>query len=194
MNWRAVFAAATGVVLFAALNVLRHRDDNVAVSNAAPEQPGYYLKDATLIQTDANTGAPAWRLHAVAIARDPRNESIRLEQVRLDYLTSAETPWLLTAQRGYVPQDSRVVKFTGAVHIEPQGAQSTPMSLQTEELSIDTQRNQATAPGKVTINMNQQQLTAVGLKADLQNQKVRLLSQVHGEFQALPGKTAGKIQ
>lgn len=191
MKWRVVIGTAIGVMLFAAYSMLHHRDDNVAVSTTVPDQPGYYLKDATLIQTDVNTGEPSWQLHAASITREPRDDSVSLEQVKLDYFGAGDTAWLLTAQHGYIPNDSRVVNFSDAVNIEPQGKQVTmPMTLQTDALSIDTQNNQATAPGKVTIRMNQQQLTAVGLKADLQNQKVHLLSQVRGEFRNQPsGKT-----
>lgn len=200
MNWRIVIGTVIGVVLFVGYSRLRHRDDGIVVSNTAPEQPGYYLKDAALVQTDSDSGQPSWRLHASTITRDPRTENVHLEQVKLDYLSAGSTAWLLTAQRGYIPKDSRVVTFSDAVNIQPQGEHVTmPMTLRTDELRIDTQSHLATAPGKVTIQMNQQQLTAVGLKADLTNQKVRLLTQVRGEFRSqsagqVAGQSSGNIQ
>jgi len=183
MKWRVVIGTAIGAVLFAGYSVLKHRDDSIAVSTDIPQQPGYYLKDATLIKTDVNSGLAAWRLHAASITRNPNDDSVSLEQVNLIYTGTTATAWLLTSQYGYIPSDSHTVNFSGAVHVEPHGDNPTmPMTLQTDALSIDTQSNLATAPGKVTIQMNQQRLTAVGLKADLQRQTVRLLTQVHGEF------------
>jgi len=191
MNWRIVIGTGIGALLFAGYSMLRHRDDNIVVSGGVPDQPGYYLKDATLIQTDANTGEPSWQLHAVSITRNARDDSVSLDTVRLNYLRAGDTAWLLTAQHGYIPKDSRVVKFSNAVNIQPQGEHIvTPLTMQTDELDIDTQNNLATAPGKVTLQMNQQQLTAVGMKADLTSQKVRLFNQVRGEFRnQLPTKS-----
>jgi len=59
---------------------------------------------------------------------------------------------------------------------------ATPVTLHTDQLSVDTEHNTAQAPGQVSITMNRQTLTAIGLRADLQRQTIRLMSQVHGEF------------
>jgi LPS export ABC transporter protein LptC len=90
---------------------------------------------------------------------------------------------LLTAKQGSLKQGSRVVTFNGDVELRPQGPNvKTPVTLRTNQLSVDTQHNSALAPGQVSITMNRQTLTAVGLRADLQRQTIRLDSQVHGEF------------
>jgi len=106
-----------------------------------------------------------------------------LQDIALNYLSNTGTPWLLTAQHGSLEQSTRVVTFNGDVELRPQGSRiTTPVTLRTDQLSIDTEHNLAVAPGQVSILMNRQTLTAVGLQADLQRQTIRLMSQVHGEF------------
>jgi LPS export ABC transporter protein LptC len=182
MNWRPVLLVALIAAMLASYGVLVHRSDQVPAETAAPVRPGYYLRDATVTETDA-TGAPRMKLHADRITQNPADDSIALDQVTLNYQSDAATRWLLTANQGHVAAGSRTIQLTSAVYIKPLDPASNPVELRTEALSIDTGNNIATAPGKVNIQMDQQHLTATGLKYDLKRQTLKLQSQVHGQFQ-----------
>ena len=181
MNWRTLVIIAICAVLLAGYGVLKHRDDDITPTVTQLAQPGYYMNDATIVQTGSD-GMPRITLRASHIEQHPDHNNVTLDTVAVDYLGVANTPWLLTAQQGTLAPDSRIIVFNGDVSIHPQGTATLPLVLHTDELHIDTENNVATAPGKVSIVMNQQLLTAVGLHADLQRQHVHLESKVHGEF------------
>lgn len=182
MNWQVIVIAAVCALLFGGYSLLSKRDDEALPSTATTLPPGYYMKNAAIIETGAD-GNPRLQLHAENIQQDASEQSVELQGIALNYLSDANTPWLLTAQRGSLEQSTRVVTFSGDVELRPQGPHiAMPVTLRTDALSIDTEHNTAAAPGKVSILMNRQTITAVGLRADLQRQTIRLVSQVHGEF------------
>jgi LPS export ABC transporter protein LptC len=182
-RWRAVLIIALIAVILAAFGVWSQRDGDDLRVAPAPVQPGYYLKSAVVTETDAS-GAARFKLHAQQINQNPKDESVDLQQVQLDYRTAPDTLWLLTADRGHLVGGSRVIDFTGNVHIKPQAPSSNRVELNTELLSMDTEKNIATAPGKVRFAMDGQSLNAVGLKYNLKRQTLQLESALHGQFQA----------
>lgn len=180
MRWRALLITAVVAVLLAAFSVLMRRSDEL-LDTAAPEQSGYYLQDAVVTDTDAS-GATRMRLRAANIKHNPADDSIDATQVALDYQIGPDAQWLLTADSGHVPSASRSITFKGNVLIKPANEQTTPVTMRTDTLMVDTLNNLASAPGTVIIDMHQSRLTGVGLKADLKQQQVRIESQVHGQF------------
>jgi LPS export ABC transporter protein LptC len=90
---------------------------------------------------------------------------------------------LLTADRGHLAGGSRIINFMGNVNIKPHAPSDNKIELHTETLSMDTEHNLATAPGKVIFKMDYQVLNAVGLKYDLKRQTLQLESRLHGQFQ-----------
>jgi lipopolysaccharide export system protein LptC len=182
LGWRAVLITALIAVILAGFGLWSRRGGDDVRIGPAPAQPGYYLQNAIVTETDAS-GAARFKLRAQQINQNPRDESIDLQQVLLDYRTAPDALWLLTADRGHLAGGSRVINFTGNVNIKPQPPSDNRVELHTETLSMDTENNVATAPGKVVFSMDQQVLSAVGLKYDLKRQTLQLESRLHGQFQ-----------
>ncbi len=186
MNWPVILIAIVCAALLAILNLFNRHDDEVTVAPATTAPPSFYMKQATIVDTGMD-GKPRFTLRADAISEDAAHQHVQLEQVTVNYMnaTQLSSPWLLTANNGDLEEDTRVITFNGDVVLQPQDSHTTmPIVLRTDELSVDTVNNVAHAPGKVSITMNKQLLTAVGLQANLQHQIIRLESQVHGEFVA----------
>jgi lipopolysaccharide export system protein LptC len=183
LGWRAVLITAVIAVLLAGFGLWSRRGGDDVHIGPAPAQPGYYLQNAIVTETDAS-GAARFKLRADQINQHPQDESIDLQTVKLDYRSAPDALWLLTANHGHLVSGSRVINFTGNVNITPQAPSDNRVELHTETLSMDTENNIATAPGKVTFKMDQQILSAVGLKYDLKRQTLQLESRVHGQFQA----------
>jgi len=182
MNWQLLIIAAICAILFGGYSILTKREDVITNTTINTPPPGYYMKDASIVETGVD-GATRLTLHAGSITQDASLHTILLNQVDVNYLGTTQTPWLLTAQTGHLEQDTRMITFNGDVLLQPIGSNiKLPVTLHTEKLTIDTVNNMANAPGKVSITMNKQLLTAVGMHVDLQRQIVRLESQVHGEF------------
>ncbi len=183
MGWRAVLITAVIAVLLAGFGLWSRRGDDDLHDRPAPAQAGYYLKQATVTESDPS-GAPRFKLAADQINQNPKDNSIDLQQVRLDYQSAPDALWLLTAERGHLIAGSRVIDFSGNVHVKPQEPSENKIELRTETLSVDTEHNIATAPGKVNFEMDREYLNAFGLKYDLKRQTLQLESRLHGQFKA----------
>jgi LPS export ABC transporter protein LptC len=182
LGWRAVLIIAAIAVILAGFGLWASRNGEDLRVGPAPAQPGYYLKQAVVTETDA-TGAARFKLSAEQINQNPKDQSIDLQTVLLDYRSDPDSLWLLTANHGHLVGGSRVIDFTGNVHIKPQAPSTNRVELQTETLSMDTENNIATAPGKVKFTMDGQFLNAVRLKYNLKQQTLQLESGLHGQFQ-----------
>lgn len=182
MNWRTVALIGVCAVLIASYGVLTNNKDNDEQSGEAPPQPGYYVKQATVIDTN-DQGVAYLQLSAETIEQNPATNSVELRDVKLDYSSEPDKPWVLTARRGRVPPGSRIAEFSGDVVVKPGGPSKTPAILRTEFLRVDTEKNVASTTADVSIEMNQQRLTATGFTFDLKQERLRLESKVNGRFQ-----------
>lgn len=180
--WRTVTLTTVCAGLAASYGLLVKNNGDNGAPAPTPEQQGYYAKDATIIETN-ETGAAQLKLRADAIEQNPQDDSIRLQDVKVDYLSAPDKLWLLTAGSAYVPPDSRVIDFSGDVVVRPQGEQASSMVLRTESLRVDTENSIASSKTDVSIEMNQQRLTARGVTADLKRERYQLESKGHGQFQ-----------
>lgn len=180
MNWRWVWLTAALGALAVSYGLLTRRDEDETASVSKPRQPGYYLEDAIIIETQPD-GKPRLKLSARLIQQNPRDDSIALHQVRVDYLAVRERHWLLTADRGYIPPVSRRIEFRGDVEIRDVSSQTSPRVM-SERLELDMEKNIARTDSPVQIVFGPHTLRARGLWADLKGEKLRLESQVNGHF------------
>lgn len=180
MSWRWISIAALLAALVIGLGALSGRDSGAIAPSEAVSRPAYYLKDAVITETRPD-GSPKIRLVANRIEQVPEDDSIELYTVRVDYLTDPDKRWLLSADEGLVPPDSRTIEFSGNVELRP--SDGPPGSyLRVDALNIDTDRNIAyTTTSPVSIRFGNHALRVKRLEADLTNEKLKMES-VHGRF------------
>lgn len=182
--WRTVSLTAVCAGLAASYGLLMKNDGDNGAPAPAPQQQGYYAKDATIVQTN-EAGVAQLKLTAGAIEQNPKDDSIRLQEVKVDYLSAPDKPWLLTAASAYVPPDSQVIDFMGDVVIQPRGEQAQAATkapiLRTESLRVDTQKNIASTSADVKVEIDQLHLLTHGLRADLKQEHYRLGSKIHDQ-------------
>jgi LPS export ABC transporter protein LptC len=173
MSWRWISVAALLAAVVALYGALVDRNDSSSGSDETMPPPGYYLKDAIITQTQAD-GSPDLRLVAVKIEQQRKDESILLDTVHVDYLKIPERHWVLTADHGTIPENSRIVEFSGNVELRP--AEARPQAyLRTEALAIDTVNNLAyTTQSPVKIKFGAYTMTVKRLEADLVSEKIKL--------------------
>jgi LPS export ABC transporter protein LptC len=175
MNWRWVSLAALLAALVIGYGALVERAPAPVAGSDQLEQPGYYLSDAVITQTQRD-GSPSLRLVAERIEQRRRDDSIALEKVRVNYFQAADREWLLTAERGFIPAGFRVVQLTGNVELRPKDAQPTAF-LRTEALAVDTQTNVAyNTSSPVRVRFGQHGMVVKNFRADLNTEKIRLES------------------
>ena len=174
------FAAlmAGGALLF---GLLAGRDDETA-TETAPDERGYYVSDARLIELGVD-GKPRVVVRARSIEQQVADESVRLEDLQLDYTTTREGEWHVTADRGRMASDQTSIQLAGNVRVagspESSGARAT---IVTDELDYDTRASVVQTASPVAIQFGTHQLHGRGLRVALNDGILRLESNVNGTF------------
>lgn len=150
-------------------------DSSTVASSEPPPQPGYYLNDAIITETQ-DDGSLGIRLIAERIEQQPKDDGIVMSEVRVNYFRAPDKEWVLSAERGFVPANTRIVHLAGDVVLHPADAMDESF-LRVDELAIDTQRNVAySTRSPVRVKFGQHALTANSFEADLNSEKIRLES------------------
>ena len=173
-QWFSVIAFVAAMLLGYA--VIGQRDDDT-ISIPAPVIAGYYIKDATIIETGSN-GAPRMRIAAVDVQQDARDNAVQLQTVKADYLTVAtasepSTHWTINAAQGHMPAKSDVVTLSGNVVAQTVDA-ARAIVFTTAALDIDTKQEKANTDQAVTIDVGGHRITGQGLSADLPSEELSL--------------------
>ncbi|WP_129775465.1 LPS export ABC transporter periplasmic protein LptC [Peristeroidobacter soli] len=184
MNWRWVSLAAALAAIVIGYGAFVDNGEAPVANHEMPDQPGYYLKDAVILRTRED-GSPGIELIARRIeqrlSQPARGEAITMESVRVNYFGTKDWQWELTAKKGLVPPNSRVVQLEGDVELRPLEGNSN-MYLRTNELAIDTEKNIAySTRSPVQMRYGQHSMTVKSLRADLTSEKLRLET-VNGKF------------
>ena len=175
MNWRWITIAALLATLVAGYGAFVRRDPSEVTTDSAPLQPGYFLSNAIVTQTEKD-GTPGVRLIAERIVQQRENDSIRLHTVQVEIMNIADRHWLLTAQQGFVPSGSRVIEFSGDVNLRPKDSGENAF-LRTDALSIDTEKEIAySTRSPVDIRYGRLAMRVKRFEADLKTEKVKLES------------------
>lgn len=178
MNWRWISFTALLAAVVIGFGALSGRDAGTAATNVTSEQPSFYAKDAIVVQTQED-GSPQLRLVADRIEQKSADDSIVLHKVRVDYLQVPGKRWVLTADQGFVPADSRIVNFSGNVELQPSPSPA-PTFLHTDALAIDTERNVAyTTSSPTRMQFGRYTMRVKRAEADLKTEKIKLES-AHG--------------
>jgi LPS export ABC transporter protein LptC len=186
MNWRWISIAALLAALVIAYGALVERSPAPATSDTQAEQPGYYLQDAIVTQTQPD-GSVSMRLVANRIEQRRRDDSIALDTVRVNYFQakSGQSPqreWLLNARQGFVPANFHVVQLFGDVVLRPADAQPQAF-LRADALAVDTQTNVAySIASPVQVRFGGHAMVVKNFRADLDSENIRLES-VRGRFE-----------
>ncbi|MDH3588677.1 MAG: LPS export ABC transporter periplasmic protein LptC [Gammaproteobacteria bacterium] len=143
---------------------------------------GYYLREA-VVEGIGTDGTTLYTLRAERIQQAPSDNSVSLQVVDLEYSSPDGEPWSLRADEGAIPADGERISLFGNVKIEEMlfvGPETTVVT--TPDLDVDLRAHLATTDSEVRIERGNYLITAVGIRADLKDRKLRLQSEVHGRF------------
>ncbi len=154
---------------------------------AAPEtgrvaQPGYYLQNALLEQTD-DAGRVYVRITTTRAEQDATTQEIALQPVQVDYFPATTAPWKLTARHGRLPPGARVISLSDDVVLTGMPvAQRAPVVVRTSLLALDTVTSVATTTAPVRMELGPNVLSGTGMRADLGHETLALESNVRGRY------------
>jgi LPS export ABC transporter protein LptC len=136
-----------------------------------PTAPSYFLNDAVITQTERD-GTPGIQLTATRIEQQNDSGTILLSEVRARYFRVPGKEWALSADKGTLPADSRILQLQGDVELHPVNQQIS-MALRTEALALDTDKQVAYSVNTpVTFQFGSSSMRANSFRADLKNEKL----------------------
>ncbi len=144
--------------------------------------PGYYLRDATILGTGED-GRLLYQIEAEDIRQAPSEDSVYLEQVRISYAQPGQADWTVSAREGSIAGSGERIELRGDVELtSAEQAVGNDLVIRTQTLSFQPRERIASTADAVSITQRGNELTAIGMEADLNAQLLRLKSDVSGTF------------
>ena len=142
---------------------------------------GFYLKSARILGTGPE-GNLLYEIRAQH-AEEQLDGSIEFSEVRLDYSPETDVPWTVNADSATILPVEQRVQLRGHVRaFSAQGASGSDTEIRTQSLELDPQRYIAETDERVQIRIGTRSLTATGMLASLNDNRLELKSNVSGKF------------
>lgn len=151
---------------------------------ASPPRPpgeGFYLRAVRILGTD-DQGERLYEIEAEYAEQKP-NDEIVFENVEISYSPGATVPWILNANSAVIGSDQRRVYLSGDVRaVNRQGLNGEVTEIRTSSLEFEPDTFRAETDSRVQIRIGSRSLTATGMLALLQEDRLQLKSNVSGKF------------
>jgi lipopolysaccharide export system protein LptC len=146
-----------------------------------PGYSGYYLKSARILGTDTD-GSLLYEIEA-AHAEQTAKGRIEFTEVRIRYSPNAEIPWVVHADEATLRDGSPRIALRGHVRaVSTSDNNNEDTEIRTQYLELDPERFVAETDERVQIRIGARSLTATGMLASLNDNKVELKSNVRGKI------------
>jgi lipopolysaccharide export system protein LptC len=147
------------------------------------DAPGdnFYLRSARILGTDAQ-GQLLYEIRAEYAEQHP-SKTIDFRNVHIRYSTEASVPWVLDADTATIEGNQERVILRGHVRlVSEEGLEGQVTEIRTPYLEFDPQNFRAETDSRVQIRVGARSLTATGMLALLQEDRLQLKSNVSGKF------------
>jgi LPS export ABC transporter protein LptC len=169
--------AAAGSWYLARIN----QDENEEIVVTEPTHRGFYLKSARIL----GTGPDGDRLYEIRAehAEEQLDGRIEFRDVRFDYSPDAEVPWTVDADSATILPNEQRVQLRGHVRaVSSKGFADEDTEIRTQYLELDPNAYVAETEERVQIRIGSRSLTATGMLASLDENRLELKSNVSGKF------------
>ena len=156
-------------------------DEDTGQRAVDPVHRGFYLKSARILGTGPN-GDLLYEIRAKH-AEEQLDGSIEFTEVRFDYSPELDVPWTVNADSATILPVQQRVQLRGHVRAtSSQGFADSDTAIRTQYLELDPERYLAETDERVQIRIGARSLTATGMLASLNDNRVELKSNVSGKF------------
>lgn len=146
-----------------------------------PIHRGYYLKSARILGTGEN-GALLYEIEADR-AEQQTDKSIEFTDVRVRYSPASDIPWTVNADAATLQEGSPRITLRGHVRATSEGdSEDEVTEIRTQYLELDPERFVAETDMRVQIRVGTRSLTATGMLASLNDDRIELKSNVRGKI------------
>ena len=158
-----------------------NKGDNAAASYPESTHRGYYLKSARILGTGAD-GRLLYEIQAKHTEQQDNNQ-ISFIDVLINYSPASGVPWILNADSALVNQGEGRIRLIGHVlAVSREGFSGQDTEIRTQYLELDPENYIAETDQRVQIRIGARSLTATGMLASLQENRLELKSNVNGKF------------
>ncbi|MDH5407540.1 MAG: LPS export ABC transporter periplasmic protein LptC [Gammaproteobacteria bacterium] len=162
-------------------------DEDKEYKTASKYEADYFLEDFVATAIDAK-GKPSYRLEAKELKHFPVSTLVTLQKPYIEFYTDQTKPWQTWAEHGIVHETDQRMILTGKVRIHRAGEKNeTAITLLTDSLTIDTRSKLAETEDDVDIQRGSDNISATGMRIDMLNDRLELLSKVQGKYE-VPAK------
>jgi lipopolysaccharide export system protein LptC len=140
---------------------------------------GYYLKQARILGT-SDSGTLLYQIEA-RLAEQRADDRIEFTGVRIRYSPQSSVPWIVNADSATLKNDDPKITLRGHVQIVNSGTDEDT-EVRTQYLELDPEKFIAETDYRVQIRIGQRSLTATGMLASLNDDKIELKSNVRGKI------------
>ena len=159
----------------------QNQGDDDADASTESIHRGYYLKSARILGTGAD-GQLLYEIQAKH-AEQQDNNRISFIDVLIHYTPASGVPWILNADSALVHQGERRIRLIGHVlAVSREGFSGQDTEIRTQYLELDPENYIAETDQRVQIRIGTRSLTATGMLASLQENRLELKSNVNGKF------------
>lgn len=184
MNRRIVFITLLVALLVILNNWLSGQREEAAQEVAAPRHvPDYFLNQFTATTMDQQ-GRPAQRLSADRMVRYADEEALELEAPRFLQAGVNGVQWHITARHGRMEGEGERLLLEGGVDITRNGA-AGGMEMHTTTLLLRPHARYAETADAVSIRHPHGTVTATGLRAWFDEERVQLMAEVRGQYETV---------
>ena len=146
-----------------------------------PVHRGYYLKQARILGT-ADNGSLLYEIEAEQ-AEQQDDDRIEFAVVRIRYSPESDVPWTVNADTATLREGDPMITLRGHVQvINDGGAPEDDTEIRTEYLELDPERFIAETDERVQIRFGARSVTATGMLASLNDDKIELKANVRGKI------------
>jgi lipopolysaccharide export system protein LptC len=145
------------------------------------DSDGFYLRSARILGTDVD-GNLLYSIEA-EFAQQYENKDIELQNVQLRYSADAGVPWTINADTATLIDEESLLRLSGHVTaVSNEGFEGEVTEIRAPQLDIDPNSYRAETSSRVQIRIGSRSLTATGMLALLQDNRLQLKSNVSGKF------------
>lgn len=187
MNLKNLFLVIFALLLVLLGNWLAEQGAKQVDKRLAPEpvvEQDYYLNEV-MITAFGEQGRPQHRLQARQLSHNTTAEQTELQQPDLEVLEQNRVVWHVVAEHGVINPREDMVLLQGKVRLT-QPDKGTPLQMTTSALRIQPKQGRAETDQAVSLTQAGSRINAVGMEIEQKAQRLLLLSQVRGRYEA-PG-------
>ena len=108
---------------------------------------------------------------------------IEMQNVRINYSPESGVPWRLVADAATITRDLQLLMLEGhVVATTTNGPEGRETEIRADYLELEPDRYRAETDTRVQIRIGSRSLTAIGMLASLDNDRLKLKSNVSGKF------------